>query len=164
MKAWLDSLAARERVMVIFGAIVLVLLLLYALVWSPVRSGYLELQDAVVGQRETAVWMQESAQRLAQLKSSRGPAASGLGGQSLLALADRTARTDGLGDALKRVEPEGSDSVKVWLEGASFDVLISWLGSLSNKYAINVDTVTLERVGETAGRVNARLTLQAPEL
>jgi general secretion pathway protein M len=164
MKAWLDSLSARERIMVIVGAIVLVLLLLYALVWSPVRSGYLELQEDVIGQRETAVWMQESAQRLAQLKSSRGSVASGLGGQSLLALADRTARTDGLGDALKRVEPEGSNSVKVWLEGASFDVVIGWLGSLSDKYGVNVDTVTLERVSGMAGRVNARLTLQAPEL
>ena len=163
MKAWLESLAARERIMVIVGATALVLFLLYALIWSPVRSGYLDLQESVAVKRDTAVWMQESAQRLAQLKRSRGPVARGLGGQSLLALADKTARSDGLADALKRVEPEGSNNVKVWLEGASFDVVISWLGSLSNKYGINVDTVTLERVSEMAGRVNARLTLQAPE-
>jgi general secretion pathway protein M len=163
MKAWLDSLAARERVMVMAGAVVLALFLLYALIWSPVRSGYLELQESVVGQRDTVVWMQQSAQQLAQLKRSRGAVASGLGGQSLLALADRTARADGLGDALKRVEPEGSGNVKVWLEGASFDVTVGWLASLSKKYGVNIDTVTLERVSETAGRVNARLTLQAPE-
>lgn len=163
MKAWLDGLTARERVMLYVGAAALLLLLLYALVWSPVRSGYLSLQESVGGQRETAVWMEQSAQRLAQLKRSRGPAATGLGGQSLLALADRTARSSDLGEALKRVEPDGSNSVKVWLEGASFDVLVDWLGSLSTKYAIDIDTVTLERVGETAGRVNARLTLQAPE-
>jgi general secretion pathway protein M len=163
MKAWLDSLAARERVMVMAGAVVLALFLLYALIWSPVRSGYLELQESVVGQRDTLVWMQQSAQQLAQLKRSRGAVASGLGGQSLLALADRTARADGLGDALKRVEPEGGSNVKVWLEGASFDVTVGWLASLSKKYGVNIDTVTLERVSETAGRVNARLTLQAPE-
>ncbi len=164
MRAWLDSLAARERVMVVAGAIALVLFLLNALIWSPVRSGYLDLQESVAIKRDTAVWMQESAQRLMQLKRSRGPVASGLGGESLLALADRTARSDGLGDALKRVEPEGSNNVKVWLEGASFDVLVGGLGSLGNKYGINVDTVTLERVSEAAGRVDARLTLRAPEL
>ncbi len=164
MKAWLDSLAARERVMVVAGAMALVLFLLYALIWSPVRSGYLDLQESVSIKRDTAVWMQESAQRLIQLKRSRGSVASGLGSESLLALADRTARSGGLGDALKRVEPEGSNNVKVWLEGASFDVLVGWLGSLGNKYGINVDTVTLERVSETAGRVDVRLTLRAPEL
>ncbi len=163
MKAWLASLAPRERVMVITGAVVLVLFLVYALAWSPLRSGYLELQNNVEVQRETALWMQENAQRLAQLKRTRGAAPSGLGGQSLLALADRTARSGGLGDALKRVEPEGSNNVKVWLEGASFDVLIGWLGSLGNKYGISADTVTMERVSDKSGRVNARLTLQAPE-
>lgn len=163
MKAWLDSLAPRERLMVIVAAIVLLLFLLYALIWSSIRSGYLELQETVAAQRDTAVWMQDSAQRLAQLKRSRGPATAGLGGQSLLALADGTARSSGLGDALKRVEPEGRNSVKVWLDNASFDVLIGWLVSLTNKYAISVDTITLERVSDSAGRVNARLTLQAPE-
>lgn len=163
MKAWLESLAPRERVMVIAGAIVLVLFLLYALIWSPVRSGYHTIREDVAAQRETSIWMQESAQRLAQLKRTRGNTARGLGGQSLLALTDRTARSDGLGDALKRVEPEGSNNVKVWLEGASFDVLVRWLGSLSTNYGINADTVTMERVSDAAGRVNARLTLQAPE-
>jgi general secretion pathway protein M len=163
MKAWLDSLAARERVMVIAGAAALVLFLIYALIWSPLRSGYLEMQETVVEQRDTAVWMEQSAQRLAQLKRSRGSAASGLRGQSLLAVADRTARSGGLADALKRVEPEGRDNVKVWLEGASFDVLVGWLAALGKQHGVSVNTATLERVSETTGRVNARLTLQAPE-
>jgi general secretion pathway protein M len=163
MKAWLDSLAARERIMVFAGAVALVLFLIYALIWSPLRSGYLELQETVAQQHDTAVWMEQNAQLLAQLKRSRGSTASGLGGQSLLALADRTARSDGLGEALKRVEPEGRNNVKVWLEGASFDVLVGWLVSLGKQYGISIDTVTMERVSETPGRVNARLTLQAPE-
>jgi len=61
---------------------------------------------------------------------------------------------------LKRVEPEGSDSVRVWLDGAPFDVLVKWLGTLSTIHGVKAETVTLERT-DTAGRVNARLTLQA---
>jgi type II secretory pathway component PulM len=48
----------------------------------------------------------------------------------------------------------------VWLEGAPFDVLIKWLGTLSIQHGVDADTVTLER-SEAAGRVNARLTLEA---
>ena len=62
--------------------------------------------------------------------------------------------------ALKRVEPEGSNSVRVWLEGAPFDVLIKWLGTLSTQHGVDADTVTLERI-EAAGLVNARLMLEA---
>jgi general secretion pathway protein M len=163
MKAWLESLAPRERLTVMAAAAVVVLLLLYSLVWSPLRGGYLELRDTVAVQRDTAVWMQESAQRLARLKRG-GASSQGLGGQSLLSLTDSTARAGGLASALKRVEPEGANSVRVWLEGASFDQLIQWLGSLAERYGVSADTVSLERVADAPGRVNARLTLQAPEL
>ena len=160
MKAWLDNLDPRERMMAAAGAALLVLFLLYILVWSPLHSGYDSLRNTVDAQRTTAQWMQESAQTLKSLKRSSGRAAQGLGGRSLLSVADSTARAGGLGPALKRVEPEGSDSVRVWLDGASFDVLVKWLGTLSTIHGVNAETVTMERSG-TAGRVNARLTLQA---
>lgn len=158
MRAWFDSLETRERMMVMAGSALLVLFLLYALVWLPVHSGYDALRNTVEEQRKTAVWMQESAQTLATLKrSSGGP---GLGGKSLLSVADSTARAHGLGPALKRVEPEGSDSVRVWLDGASFDVLVKWLGALSTLHGVGAESATVERSAAT-GRVNARLTLQA---
>ena len=160
MKAWLYSLDSRERMMLVAGVGLLVLFLLYILVWSPIHSGYNSLRSTVDEQHTTALWMQESAQTLARLKRSSGRAGQGLGGRSLLSVADSTARAGGLGAALKRVEPEGSDSVRVWLDGAPFDVLVKWLGTLSTNFGINAETVTLER-SSTAGRVNARLTLQA---
>jgi general secretion pathway protein M len=159
MRAWFDSLEARERLMVAAGSALLVLFLLYVLVWSPIHSGYDALRNSVEEQRATAVWMQESAQSLASLKRNSGKAAQGLGGKSLLSVADSTARAGGLGPALKRVEPEGSDSVRVWLDGAPFDVLVKWLGTLST-LGVSTESATLER-GEATGRVNARLTLQA---
>ena len=49
MKAWLESLAPRERLMVMAVSALVALLLIYALIWSPLRSGYLELRDNVAG-------------------------------------------------------------------------------------------------------------------
>ena len=160
MKAWLDKLDPRERLMVTVGAVLLVLFLIYILVWSPLHSGYDSLRNTVATQRTTAQWMQVSAQTLKGLKRNSGRAVQGLGGRSLLSVADSTARAGGLGPALKRVEPEGSDNVRVWLDGASFDVVVKWLGTLSTIHGVNAETATLERSGG-AGRVNARLTLQA---
>lgn len=160
MKDWLETLESRERMMLAAGAVLLVLLLLYVLVWAPFSSGYRSLKENVSGQRDTVVWMQESAQKIRQLKSRSGAASKGLGGRSLLAVTDSTARAGGLGAALKRVEPEGGNSVRVWLEGAPFDILVKWLGTLSMRHGVDADTVTLER-SAAAGLVNARLTLQA---
>ena len=161
MKDWLFNLEPRERMMFAAGALLLVLLLLYALIWAPIRSGYYSLQESVSAQRETVRWMQGSAQTIQRLRSSGGAAAAkGLGGRSLLSVTDSTARASGLGPALKRVEPEGGNSVRVWLEGAPFDVLIKWLGTLSTQHGVDANTVSLER-NEAAGLVNVRLTLEA---
>jgi len=161
MKDWLQGLDPRERLLLAVAAGVLALLLLVLLVWAPIRSAYSTLQSDVAEQRETVLWMQASAARLSQLKGS-GSNVQGLGGRSLLAVTDSTARASGLGPALRRVEPEGSDSVKVWLEGASFDVLVKWLGTLSTTHGIDAESATMER-GDAAGQVNARLTLQAAD-
>jgi general secretion pathway protein M len=163
MREWLEGLDARERLLVMGGAALLVVFLLFVLVWLPVRTGYSNLKTSVAEQRETAAWMQRSAQQLAGLKRSGGAAPTGLGGRSLLAVTDSTARAGGLGAELKRVEPEGRDSVRVWLDGADFDVLVKWLATLSSTHGIQVDSATLER-GDVAGRVDARLTLQATDL
>ena len=160
MKDWVDKLEHQERMMLAVGGDVLVLFLIYALVLAPIRSGYHALEQGVAEQRDTLAWMQGSAQTIQRLRSSSGTAAQGLGGRSLLAVTDSTARAGGLGDALKRVEPEGSNSVRVWLDGAPFVVLVRWLGTLSTRHGVDANSVTLER-SEVAGRVNARMTLEA---
>ncbi|MGD8630150.1 MAG: type II secretion system protein M [Gammaproteobacteria bacterium] len=163
MRAWFEGLDQRERLLVMAGSALLAVFLVIVLVWLPVRSGYNSLKASVAEQRDTAAWMQRSAQQLAELKRSGGTAAVGLGGRSLLAVTDSTARAGGLGAELKRVEPEGRDSVRVWLDGAPFDVLVKWLTTLNSTHGILVDNATLERT-ESAGRVDARLTLQATDL
>ena len=161
MKEWFQGLGSREQMLLGAGALVLVLLLIYGLIWAPLGKGYNTMKTRVSAQRDTAEWLEQGAQTLRQLKR-RAPAARGLGGKSLLAMADSTARSNGLGPSLKRVEPEGSRNVRVWLEDASFDLVVKWLGTLRTSYGIETDTATMERVADETGKINARLTLQAP--
>ena len=149
--------------MVAAAAVVFALFLVYALVWSPLQTSHETLQTRVKAQRDTAAWMTQSAGQLQQLQHERGPGAQSLGGKSLLAMADSTARANGLGTSLKRVEPEGSNNVRVWLEDAAFDQVVKWLGVISSTYGIGIDSATMERVAGSVGKINARLTLQAPD-
>ena len=75
-------------------------------------------------------------------------------------MVDQSARSGGLGDAIKRIEPDGTKGVKVWLEGVAFDPMVLWLGNLTRRYQIETSIVTIEPQGN--GRVNARLTLLEP--
>ncbi|MDH3899450.1 MAG: type II secretion system protein M [Gammaproteobacteria bacterium] len=160
MKDWLAGLAPRERIIVYAAAALLAVILVYAILVQPLYSKYDRLVSSVAQQRETVQWMQQNAVTVRQLKGAN-PAAEGLAGRSLLSVTDATARAAKLGPALKRVEPEGSDAVRVWLDAAAFDVVVGWLEVMSSRYGADVDSITLERA-EAAGRVNVRLTLRAP--
>jgi general secretion pathway protein M len=160
IKDWFFGLEPRERLLVGGGGVLLALLLLYLLIWEPIAGKYTALQESVEAQQQSLSWMQQAAAQINVLKRSNTRSASGLGGRSLLAVVDQSVRAGGLGGAIKRIEPDGSKGVKVWLEGAAFDPMILWLGKLSKSYAIEPSIVTVEPIG--GGRVNARLTLLEP--
>ena len=160
MKKWFAGLEPRERLLVSGGAVVLVLLLLYVVIWEPIASGYRNLQEDVTEQKQTLAWMQQAASQIKTLQRSSAGEVRGLGGRSLLAVVDQSARSAGLGDSIKRIEPDGSKGVKVWLEGVAFDPMILWLGKLTRTYQIETSLITIEPQG--GGRVNARLTLLEP--
>ncbi|HFD80153.1 MAG TPA: type II secretion system protein M [Gammaproteobacteria bacterium] len=160
MKDWFLGLEVRERRLVAAAAAVLLVLLLYLVIWEPVASRYQALQQSVAQQKRTLAWMQQAARQVQALRASAGPAGRGLAGRSLMAVVDQSMRAGGLGDSIKRIEPDGSRGVKVWLENVPFDPMILWLGKLTRSYHVETSIITLEPTGN--GRVNARLTLLAP--
>jgi len=160
MKEWFAGLEPRERQLVSGGAVVLVLLLLYMMIWEPIAGSYRDLQEDVAERTQTLAWMQQTAAQIKALQRSGAGSTRGLGGRSLLSVVDQSARTGGLGNSIKRLEPDGSKGVKMWLEGVAFDPMILWLGELTRTYQIETSLITIEPQG--GGRVNARLTLRAP--
>ena len=160
MKEWFLGLEPRERKLVAGGMAVLALLMLYVMVWEPVVGGYSTLRENVAAQKQTLAWMQESAVKVQSLRRASSGSSRGLAGRSLLAVVDQSARSDGLGSAIKRIEPDGTKGVKVWLEAVGFDPMILWLGKLTKTYRIETSIISIEPQG--AGRVDARLTLLEP--
>jgi general secretion pathway protein M len=160
MKEWWDGLGTRERLILAAGALIVVPLLLWALLWRPLVGGVERLEQDVESQREGLRWMQNAAAEINQLRGSGSQAAAGLGGRSLLAVVDQSARSAGLGNGLKRVEPESADAVRVRLEGVSFDAMVTWLDELARQFGVFASLVSVERE-TTPGQVSVRLTLRA---
>ncbi|OOZ39165.1 hypothetical protein BOW53_12755 [Solemya pervernicosa gill symbiont] len=157
MSQWWSGLEARERRMLMFGAVALLALALYALVWEPYQKSNTRLQQRVEQQRDTLNWMEQARLEAASLRGrTTTPQGSN---ESLLSLTDRTAKLRKLGSQIKRLQPDSDTSVRVWLEQSRFDILMHWLGELQSRYGITIATLQIDRQ-ESAGIVNARLTLQ----
>jgi general secretion pathway protein M len=156
VKEWFNALALRERVMVSIAAVFIVLALIYAVAWSPLNSSVSRLEQSVEEQQVLKQWMQQSATEVNRLRNAAGGAADH---RSLLAVVDQTSKQSQLAPAVKRIEPDGQELVRVTLEQASFDDLVTWLGSLQRNFGVSVADVSIDRQA-ASGRVNVRLTLQ----
>jgi len=158
MKAWWETLSARERLLVIGGLGLILALLGYALVWEPFRTSHRQLQQRVAEQRADLIWMRQAAREVKRLSGNAGTSPT-RDGRSLLTLVDQTARAAGLASALKRVAPQGEDKLSAQLVGVEFDKLIPWLGMLEHDHRIAIVNLSIDRANAT-GLVNARVILR----
>jgi type II secretory pathway component PulM len=156
LHTWYGGLAKREQRFVLGGAVAVVILLLLA-VGLPLQRQVSDLQQRIVRKQADLLWMQSVAPTLA----AAGPVAvAGTGPkESLLVLIDRTARESGLGQALTGSQPSGDGGLRVTLEKADFNSVVSWTARLAEQHAVSVQTATIESAAEP-GTVNAGLVLQ----
>jgi general secretion pathway protein M len=159
IRAWWTQLALREQRTVAAGAIVVALMLGWALFWHPLSVKRAELRETVDTQRRDLAYVRVAAAEVERLRTAGTHSRADRQGRSLLALADATARAGGLEGALRRVEPVGATSVRVSFEFASFDALIGWIETLTRDYGIEATDFSADRA-DGVGLVNARVTLQ----
>lgn len=157
MREWFDNLAPRERWIVSAGAIVFVLMMYFLMIWDPLSQKSVRLHADLDEARELVTFMQSTRQQVAQL-GGNSAGASRASGRSLLSDVDSSSKRSGLGDKIKRIQPEGQTSVRLWIEGVSFEQLLTWMNQLQSQMGIVLSDGSLDR-DDLAGTVKARLTL-----
>jgi len=158
IQAYLDGLNPRERRLVIGGGIFLLVFVLYQLTWAPFANGVADMQTKVNKQQQDLLWMQQAAQEVRSLQGgsgSRRPVHTG----SLLGLIEKTARQRGLGSSIRKVQPEGQNGVRMWLDKVSFDAVMTWLDELQLKQGVMLSSFSAERIAQP-GRVNIRMLVE----
>lgn len=160
MKAWFAGLEANERRLLLIAAPLVFVMLLYVGIWEPLANKVDSLRLSTAEQTSLLAWMRGAAQEVKQLRGRSTQPAKPPSGQSLLTLVDRTAKTAQLGPALKRVQPDGEQKVRVWLESASFDDVVRWLSLLETRHGVHVESSVFQAL-EVTGRVDVRLVFEA---
>lgn len=159
MKAYFENLSQRERYMVIVAGVALVLFLGYTLLWRPIVGNARAVEQRLEAQEAELQWMRQAAAEVRQLRGSTGVAPAQEGGTSLLSLVERTARQGKLAPAVRRVQPDGQNGVRIWLENAVFDDLLVWLHQLATAHGVGLSEISVQRE-QAPGVVNGRLLLE----
>ncbi len=157
MKAWWAGLEARERRLLLMTSIIFVLFIAWLAGWRPLVAAQVRSESRLDAARETLAWMRAADLEAARLTAT--PTLSGnRGNLSLLALAEQSARSAGLGEGFRRSEPVGDDRLRVTLQGVPFDALARWLTLLEQRYGVIAEEFAADRSG-APGLVDVRLLL-----
>jgi general secretion pathway protein M len=148
----LDTLSERDRRMLLIGAVIAALLLVYVVI--QLDSSVTSANKRIKKKQEDLSWIQTAGP---EIMASGGMGATN-NGESLLVIVDRSARESGLGTALAGSEPAGPGGLSVRLQKASFDTLVQWLARLSQQSGIRVDSASIDNAG-APGLVNAAIVL-----
>jgi general secretion pathway protein M len=151
------ELGPRERIMVAGAGGLLVIVLFYLLLWSPMQQDIARLRASVPKERAKLAMMQAQASQVAQLRTSAGQAPP-IG--NLLSTLEQSAVTRGLRQNINRIEPEGAAGARVSFDEVSFNALVGWLADLQGQ-GIRVENAGIQR-RPGSGLVSARLLLRGP--
>ncbi len=152
LKSWYEGLQPRERRMTTLGAGALAVLLLLGGVLLPLQSALSTARQRAESRRDDLEWMRRNA----PLVAAGGTLLAANTGEPPVVLVDRVGREAGLGGAMRGTQPSGT-GVRVQLEAAPFDTLVTWLATLEQRYGLAIESVTVDRTA-APGLVNANVT------
>lgn len=152
---WYAGLAQREQRIVALGAAAAAVLLLLAIV-LPLHSKAVALEQRIATKQTDLAWMQAVAPAL----MAAGPLPAAANPQeSLVVLVDRSARESGLAQSLTGSQPSGDGGLRVQLEKAPFNAMVTWLARLAQTNGVRVESASVDMAGEP-GLVNAGVVLR----
>ncbi|MCG8382481.1 MAG: type II secretion system protein M [Gammaproteobacteria bacterium] len=158
LKDWYLSKSIRDQRILNVIAVLIVLLLVYALLINPFRQSFQEKRSRVASQEKTLVWMQSAAATVQTLGGSQSTSVSRKSNKAPYILVDEVIRRQRL-PAPARIEPAGSNGVRLQYQSVEFDRLLPLLDELKEKYQLSVSTTNFSR--KEPGVVSARITLEA---
>jgi general secretion pathway protein M len=161
MKNWYENLEAREQIIVLVGAVVVMVALIYSLVWVPVDKRHTQVANSVTNWERSLVELRPLRSLAASSSVRDGAASVSSSQQAPIIIVDQTLRSRGLEQYRRRSQPTTANGIRVEFENVAFDELVLWLGDLSQQHAMQVQAGSLSLAPQAGtGRINASLTLE----
>jgi general secretion pathway protein M len=157
LRTWYAGLQPREQRVVLVGAIVLGVIVLIGGILLPLQSAVSNAMQGREARRDDLAWMRINAAEVRAASALLPPET----GEAPVVVVDRVGREAGLASALRGTQPSAT-GVRVQLEAAPFDTMITWLETLDRRYGLAIESITVDRNG-APGMVNASITFSQPK-
>ncbi len=159
LKNWWENLLDRERQLITVCGVVVGILFIYGVIWSPLSDAVADRETEVSSQRQLLSYLKKSSVEIQQLKAS-GIQVNSVGQTDLLSLAEQTISQQGFSDQLKQVKQLKPNQIALTFENVSFDKLVQWIQMLATTQGVRVDTFNATRL-PVVGAANVQVTLSS---
>jgi len=149
----------RERLILTVGVLLIGGLIFYQLVLKPWHRAINDMQVSVAGIRVDLVWMRQQAELIKDGGVQIREELKG-GNQSLMAVIERSAKSQGVDKAIQQIVPRENNEVSIVLEEVSFNKWLRWIDQLQSEYGVKIKQMTADRESDTPDTAEIRLTLE----
>jgi len=153
-----SQLSRRDQKALIWGGLLMLVFVLYAMVWEPLTEKNTQLQSRIKQHQGSHQQLSQVAKRYNALKKLSSPDVKPLQG-SLFAMVDKTSQQQKIKKAIKKMTPVGDSKVNIRFEGVEFNAFIKWLVGISKDYGISVERINAKR--DEAGKADIQLVIKS---
>ena len=153
LKTYLTNLNERDRWTLGFGAAFCIVYLFYLLIYSPLTSAVQNKSQQLLEKKETLAWMQQ----VSKLEKTKKRPKKLTSSQLLTVLADQL-NTSALKQFPYQLQQTGVSDMQLIFNQVPYNLVVAWLWSLNEKYAISIKQLNVER-SDTPGIVKLTATI-----
>ena len=157
LTGWYVRQSPRDQRILLIGAALVAAFVLLWVALLPQRA-LSRARQGITSQQELLDYMRQVGPTLAA--AGPGETVQPIG-ESFVVFIDRTAREHGLSEALTGSPPAGNGSFRITFERADFNLLLTWMHQLANRYGVRVEAASVTAT-DAPGKVNASVQLRPP--
>ncbi|MFT6408477.1 MAG: general secretion pathway protein M [Arenicella sp.] len=159
LKKYWAGLQLRERMVLVWGAVVVAIILIYALLFQPFYQAIARMESALPDSRSNLVWMRQTDELLASGGGIAVSQTSAGAEESLLSVLESTARLAKIRKSIQQMVPTKNNSeVRVVLEDADFNQWLLWVDRLYKTNGVDIRQMTAERDDDRPNIAEIRVT------
>lgn len=157
MNKWIKTLSERDRLIVIYGGIVISLLLYYLVIWIPLSEKTSQLVESNAQTRELIGWMKKAKIQLIQLhQQAKNKSTSST---SLLSAIEQSVKRNRLEASASDIKQLENNRVQVSFDQVSYLAVMRWIEDVQTTSASKIDKVLIKKT-DKPGIVHVDLTLE----
>ena len=152
-------MSPRERFLSVLAMVVVLFYSVYLFVVDPILADNIVLEQKIKAQQQAYQYLNNISTEVIRLRNQQPKMDNDEQRLSLMAIIDASSAEKDMKSCIKRMIPDETDTVTLWLENCSFDRFIEWMVVLEAEQGISVNQISVEAEQVNKDKVSIKVML-----